>query len=166
MGLDSQYPVPAGAYKIDGEEAKDVLIDFGNPVEGIKDSTLSIYLPANSIAGVNLKGQVILTNTGNTALYNQSVNLSSDTLNLTQNTWQIDVLPPFAKHVIDFELEPSNWTDNSTHNLVAQSELSSANHLLTLSPAYLYVFNSKYFYFTLFGGIAVVEVILENTVND
>jgi hypothetical protein len=155
LGLDSQYPVPAGAYKINGEQAKDVLIDFGLPTTINQATSLSINLPDNSIAGVDLKGQLILTNTGNTALYNQSVSLNTDSLKLTKDSWQIDVLPPFAKKVIDFEFEASSWTDNSIHHFKAQSELSSDTHQLTLSPAYRYALNSKYFYFTLFGLVAL-----------
>lgn len=155
LGLDSKYPVPAGAYKLNGQNSKDISVVFGSPVETNKSTNLSLSLPKTSIAGVSIKGQLILENTGNIALYNQSISLNSKHLKLSQTSFNVPVLPPFSKHTIDFELPASNWSDNFTDSITAESELSSTSHQLKLSPAYNFVTNSKYFYYSLFSLVAL-----------
>ena len=156
LGLDSEYPIPAGAYKINDQVGKDIFVDFGEAVTPIQSSSLSFTLQESSIAGVNLKGQITLSNTGNIALYNQTVNLTSEKIKLANDSWQIPVLPPYSQKVIDFELLASNWSDDLTTTLKAESELSSATHQLQLSPAYYFVTNSKVFYPSIFGLLALV----------
>ena len=156
LGLDSQYPVPAGAYKNAGQDTKDVHVDFGKPLTPKDSSKISFKLPDSSIAGVNLTGQILLENTGNTALYNQTVTLNSTHFKLDKSSWDVPVLPPFSTHSIDFELPAGNWHEHITDTLTAESNLSSTIHILELSPAYQYITNSKYFYYSLYGLVALI----------
>ncbi len=155
LGYDSQYPIPAGAYKVGNQDTKDIDINFGSKLDSIQSTSLKLNLPQSILAGVPIKGQIILENTGNIALYNQTVNLDSDYLKLDQTSWNLPVLPPFSSQVIEFEIPASNWHDNLTNTFLATSDLSETSHKLTLSPAYQFVLNSKYFYYTLFGLTAI-----------
>lgn len=140
LGLDSNYPVPAGAYKTQANQTKDVEVLFGLPPTSSPKSRVKFNLPRKALAGVDLSGEITVTNTGNTALYHQTVNLTSTNFTLPQTQWAIEQLPPFASISIPFTLPATNFTDSLTDNLTASTDLSSTTHLLTLVPAYQYFF--------------------------
>jgi len=156
MGQESDYPVPAGAYKTQNQETKDVLVEFGKPLEANPQTQLIINLSDNSLAGVNLEGQLILKNTGNIAVYHQTVTLNSEHFNLPQNQWQITVLPPFSQRTINFTLPATAFNSNFTDKLSAASDLSSASRQITILPAYHYLLNNRYFIIGLCGLSALL----------
>jgi len=140
LGQDSNYPVPAGGYKTQANQTKDVEVLFGLPPTSSPKSTVELDLPQKAIAGVDLNGKIIITNTGNTALYNQTVNLSSNNFSLSQTQWVIEQLPPFASVSIPFTLSATSFTDSLIDNLTLSTDLASTTHQLTLVPAYQYFF--------------------------
>lgn len=165
LGLDSQYPVPAGAYKHLNQDTKDVHVDFGKPLEPLKSSQISLNLPDNVVAGIPVKGQIIFSNTGNQALYSQTINLDPGQFKTDQTDWQVSVLPPFAKKTIDFELQASSWHSSFTSQLNVSSGTNTASHQLTLTPAYKYLLNNpkvKYSLISLvsllFGWLVYVKI--------
>jgi len=149
LGIDSTYPVPAGAYKLESNQTKDVTIDFGHSVDPHPQTSLQFNLPDKALSGLPISGQIILINTGNTALHNQTISLSSEYFKLPKNSWTIPHLPPFSKKIIDFELPASSWNENITDTLTSVSELSETQHQLTLLPAYQFVVKDPRFKLTL-----------------
>jgi transglutaminase-like putative cysteine protease len=139
LGQDSNYPVPAGAYKLKTSQTKDVEVNFGQSAQPHPQTQIEINLPDRTIAGMPISGQIILKNTGNVAVYNQQLQLTSDHFSLPQDSWTIPQLPPFANHVINFELPATGWNDNLTDNLTAVSDMSQAQHQLILLPVYLLI---------------------------
>lgn len=139
LGQDSNYPVPAGAYKLKTSQTKDVEVNFGQSAQPQPQTQIEINLPDRTIAGMPISGQIILKNTGNVAVYNQQLQLTSNHFSLPQDSWTIPHLPPFANHVINFELPATGWNDNLTDNLTAVSDMSQAQHQLILLPAYLLI---------------------------
>lgn len=139
LGQDSNYPVPAGAYKLKTSQSKDVEVNFGQSAQPQPQTQIEINLPDRTIAGMPISGQIILKNTGNVAVYNQQLQLTSNHFSLPQDSWTIPHLPPFANHVINFELPATGWNDNLTDNLTAVSDMSQAQHQLILLPAYLLI---------------------------
>jgi len=154
LGLDSNYPPPAGSYKLKNSESKDVVVDFGKPVDFIANSSLELNLPSSAIAGLPVKGQIIIKNTGNTAIYNQTVSLVSKHFKLPVDSWIIASLPPFSRQTIDIELPATHWLDNLSDVLSLTSDLSSLNQTLDLKPAYTLLIlpqNIKYLYLSILG---------------
>lgn len=156
LGQNSQYPVPAGAYKIPGVESKDVDVHFSNPKTKNPNSNLTIKLPIKTLAGLPITGQITLENTGNVALYSQSISFASDHFDLEKNTWNIPVLPPFSSHTVNIELTTPSWTSNFIDKITVTSEYSNANHQITLLPTYTIILNNyKY--------IVIIVLILIST---
>lgn len=163
QGKDSQYPIPAGAYKTNHQQTKDVIVDFGQPQPHQPKTNLIIDLPDTYLAGVPIKGSLIFQNTGNIALYNQNISLASNAFNLTQDHWVIAFLPPFSQTLIPFEIQAAGWNKSFTDILKAQSELSSVQHQLTINPAYHLVINHPMFkqYLLLMGLLILAAFVLK-----
>lgn len=143
LGKDSQYPVPAGAYKTDGQQTQDIQVEFGLPQIHRPQTTIEFKLPATAIAGMPLKGELVINNIGNVSLYNQTVNLTGKNVKFSHDSWKIPVLLPFTSQTFYFELAASGWNDNYSTQLLAQSEFSQTAHLLTVKPVYLLALTAK-----------------------
>jgi len=136
LGQNSNYPIPAGAYKLESSQDKDVEVTFGRSVSAQPQTQLQIHLPDQTLAGMPITGEIVLENTGNVAVYQQTINLKSDNFSLPTNTWTIASLPPYSRHTIEFELPATAWNQALTDTLTTTSNLSQAQHQLTLLPAY------------------------------
>ncbi len=136
LGQNSNYPIPAGAYKLESSQGKDVEITFGNSVSAQPQTKLKLHLPDQTLAGMPITGKIILENTGNVAVYQQTINLKSDNFSLPTNTWTIASLPPYSRHTIEFELPATAWNQTLTDTITVTSDLSQTQHQLTLLPAY------------------------------
>ncbi len=160
LGEDSTYPIPVGAYKLESNlESKDVNISFGSSTKPEYSTQLKIHLPQTALAGVDLKGELIITNTGTTALYNQEISLLTQNLKANKDTWIIPVLPPFGAQILPITLKATNWNDNFTETVKAISDLSQTNDQIIISPAYSYLTTSPNFKYAL-GSIALIACII------
>lgn len=160
QGQDSQYPIPAGAYKTDDRQTKDVEISFGRPLAHLPQTSLVFDLPDKFLAGVPLKGRLILKNTGNIALYNQTIKLSAAKMKLTQDQWTIAFLAPLSQVSLALEIPPTGWNQTLTDQLRAESELSSAQHPLIITPAYRLIATSPKFKLYLISGITIILLLI------
>ena len=106
-GMDSEFPLPAGSYKNE-EEGKDIEINFGTSINPRLDFKLEINLPEKIISGLALRGTVTINNTGNIALYNQDLTLSSADLKIDQQKFSLSSLPPFANFKQNIFLSKTN----------------------------------------------------------
>ncbi len=157
LGLDSEYPIPAGAYKEINQTSKDVQIDFGESVEKQESASLSFNLPASAISGMPVKGQVLVKNTGNIALYNQKIELNSEHFDLEESNFNLAIIPPFSTKTIDFTLNATDWHDNLVDNLTAKLAETSTSHQITLKPAYYFAFQNNFY---LYIFIVIISLIL------
>jgi transglutaminase-like putative cysteine protease len=78
-GRDSQYPLPAGEYKIE-RSTKDVEVDFASPQDFVKRSGIVAKAIFQNfyLSGVPIQGKIVLENTGNANIENQEVQIYSD----------------------------------------------------------------------------------------
>jgi len=136
LGQNSNYPIPAGAYKLESTQGKDVEITFNRSVSAQPQTQLHLQLPNQTLAGMPITGEIVLENTGNVAVYQQTIKLKSDNFSLPTNTWTIASLPPYSRHSFEFELPATAWNQALTDTLTATSDLSQTQHQLTLLPAY------------------------------
>jgi transglutaminase-like putative cysteine protease len=136
QGRDSTYPIPAGAYKNGQDPSKTVFVDFGpklTPSSGLK---LEFNLPKEVIAGIDTNAELTVTNTGNVALYQVPVSISSQHFKIKNNQQEIAILPPQGKTTINFTLPATSWTSNVTDKLTAESGESVTTFNLNITPAY------------------------------
>ncbi|MCG2691801.1 transglutaminase-like domain-containing protein [Microgenomates group bacterium] len=160
QGKDSQYPIPAGAYKTDDQQTKDVEVSFGQPLAHLPQTSLVFDLPDKFLAGVPLKGRLILKNTGNIALYNQTIKLTAAKMKLTKDYWTIAFLAPFSQVSLPLEIPPTGWNQTLTDQLHAESELSSAQHPLIITPAYRLIVTSPKFKVYLLFGVTIILLLI------
>ncbi len=160
LGEDSSYPVPAGAYKTNDQPAKNVSVNFGRSVLPQSRLELKFNLPTETLAGVNLSGKIIVTNTGNVALYQIPVNLTGQVLLKKPLSWEVSYLPPKSQSEIEFSLPASSWNSRFTETLTAGTTLGQTTQELRLTPAYNLVFGSRAFRLALlsFGGLIVLKL--------
>lgn len=160
QGQDSQYPIPAGAYKTNDQQTKDVEVAFGQPLPHQPQTSLTFDLPDKFLAGVPLKGNLILKNTGNIALYNQTIKLSAAKIKLNQDHWTIAFLAPFSQFSLPLEIPATGWNQTFTDYLQAESELSSGQHPLIITPAYQLILASPKFKLYLISGGSIILLLL------
>jgi hypothetical protein len=83
--MESSYPVTAGSYKQDGVDSKDVEVTFTKNFEPTQQFGITTQALGTGLVGLPLPSQIIMTNTGNSALYKIPLNISKRRLNLLAN---------------------------------------------------------------------------------
>ncbi|MCL5095381.1 MAG: transglutaminase-like domain-containing protein [Patescibacteria group bacterium] len=106
-GLSSKEPYPAGSYRSQSG-GKDVLVEFSDdiPQETTQNPKVEIVFPKKYLAGLPLKGKVIISNPNRTALYNLKPSLNSS-FQIKNHDLEIPILPPQAEKIMEIEI-PNN----------------------------------------------------------
>ena len=158
LGADSNYPIPAGAYKADDRPAKNINVVFGRSVSPAANLELELDLPEESLAGVNLTGKIRIKNSGNVALYQLPVKLDSPRF---RSQWEVAVLPPSAATEIQFTLPAAGWTSQFRETLIVDAGSQQVSRRLTIIPAYGLIFGSQAFRLAVLSltGLVVLKLI-------
>lgn len=159
LGKDSQYPIPAGAYKTPDTQKQDVQVEFGSPLVHSPQIAVQFNLPQIALAGINLRGSLTVHNSGNVALYNQIINLAADGLKLTQSAWEIPVLLPFTSQTFSFDISAAAWNDHSTHQLTARTDYSIQTHNLAFKPLYSLIFTQTNLIYFCLGLVIIISLV-------
>jgi hypothetical protein len=117
-GTDSEFPLPAGAYR-KGDKGKKINIKFGDTVKEKKDLSLKLDFPEKIISGLPIKGKIIITNQGNTALKNKELSYFSDELEFKKNKIKIPYLPPYGQFTHTVKINKTSFFDSGTKNIHA-----------------------------------------------
>lgn len=102
-GKHSDYPIPAGGYKLrGGEEQKDVEVSLSQvPVSSLDDSfLLAATFPDKASSFFPVRGTITLKNLGKTLLPPQMVSVSSSLLSPKNQKVISSPIPPFGKQTI------------------------------------------------------------------
>lgn len=107
-GLDSRFPLPAGAYKSVGGEAKNVNVVFGKPIDDkVYLPEIDFQIPTNLISEFSNQGGVVLRNISSEAFYNLSYLIESENLQITaESSVSLETLLPFSQKEIKYRLKP------------------------------------------------------------
>ncbi len=118
-GQDSESPPAAGAYQLNNHPSQDIQIQFGQTLPQAKNNvSLDFHFPEKILAGVAHHGEVIITNQGNTALYNQTLVIQSSPLNLVQDSqFNLSFLPPFSQRRFKITLESGDFFKSENNKL-------------------------------------------------
>lgn len=136
-GQDSEYPYPAGAYKISSTNGKDVNVafSFNKPQEHMQ--LTATFVPTSALVNwgkpvINL----IIKNQGNIAAYQTPLAISAVGYNISVPQ-SIDTIPPFGKYTIPVELSTAFPFFKSTtlvakiNNTTSTYEISSPHFSVT-----------------------------------
>lgn len=107
-GLDSRYPLPAGAYKNEAGEGKDINIIFGKPEEDkIYLPEIDFQIPSIIMSEIPNQGKIIIQNISREAIYNLNYQIENENLIFTAEEFpKLDILLPFAKKEIKYSIKP------------------------------------------------------------
>lgn len=149
-GLDSNRPLPAGAYKIDEKDSKDVEV---TPIQEFTPQTpkvdVKFMFPSEILAGLQTTGKVVVKNNGPQALYNSDLVLFSPSVSLTKSSFLIDTLPPYGETSLEIRFIKTNLILNSQGSLTAQIAGQSFQTNFKIKPFYLK------FWWEIGGGLVV-----------
>src|SRR5258706_11301490 len=113
-GIDSTYPIPAGGYKLAGqEEQKDVEVTFA--MDNNEEPThISMTSDAYSsfLGGFPIDGNIILSNNGAGLFPGQSIVVTSKRLTPHTQTISTSAIPPFGSISIPFRFQGSRLLTN------------------------------------------------------
>lgn len=114
-GANSSYPVPAGGYKLNGQEdTKDVTVDFSS---GHPDSTVSsestVSLPDSITLNSTVIGKVTIKNNGHRLLPSQKISINASDFPIPAKTITAPEIPPFGTINVPFSMDtPHTLTNN------------------------------------------------------
>ncbi|PIY65274.1 hypothetical protein COY91_02555 [Candidatus Shapirobacteria bacterium CG_4_10_14_0_8_um_filter_39_15] len=97
-GLDSEKPLPAGAYKTSNQNTRDIDITFGKYLEGPNlDLEFIFNLPKKVYSEFKTNGSIQIENTGGEAVYNKDFLIETDQFTLLSlNQKHLNVIPPYG----------------------------------------------------------------------
>lgn len=111
-GLDSDYPVPAGGYKLSkNQKDKDVTVIFGTDFEPVDKKDVTIIMPDQFFPGTKVAGTVRIKNLGNGLSFKDELKIESKSLNPRVRKIVISEIPPFGYVDIPFEVSSEFLTN-------------------------------------------------------
>lgn len=120
-GENSTYPIPAGGYKI-YSNSKDVLVSFTDksaykekPVGELIDN-----LPQFSLAGFDIRGNVVVKNTGTGPLENFKLIVSSQ-LSPRQKIYSVGMVPPYGYIPVAVQFNKTPFLTNNSYQVTIRS---------------------------------------------
>jgi hypothetical protein len=162
-GSNSESPYPAGSYKTKDNHSRDVMVSFADDELALTENfEVKINAPGNTLAGVVRKGDVMLTNNGNTALQG---NMYIDTVykKNQSGTENYIVIPPYATLTQPLPNVKTNYTDDSEINTVVSFKDKKAENTIKVLPFYKYTVT--YIGLIYLIGIPVLALITYNLLH-
>lgn len=138
-GINSQYPIPAGGYKIKGSEnIKDVEVSFAEPFdEYIPKVTMSTIIPKQAIAGLPFSADIILTNTFGAMFPSQEITITSNvffprTLHVASGN-----VPAFGTKKIPFTFNGTSILTNQEALVTMRIGENTIEKTIQITPVFL-----------------------------
>lgn len=163
QGLSSEKPYPAGSYKYEGQEGKDVFVDVtDHDLDVIQDIDVQVKKPFSSFFNLLGSHELVITNKTGTAWYHIPISYTvPKEVTLNMNAKEIEGLLPYQSIEIPFEVIGTEWfkaqpsevtmtvgDDVTYHEITASSKLQE----LKINPQYVAYFAGS----TLFTAIFIL----------
>lgn len=150
-GEQSDYPIPAGGYKLPGdEEKKDVSVAFTKDFSfEAAEVDLLVDLPKTVIAGFPVKGSVTVFNKSKTPYPSDMVVVRNDKLMPKENKKAVTLIPPYGKREIPVLFEKTPILTNTTIIATIRFSDSLIPQQIRILPVYLTVWG-------LGGGVVIL----------
>lgn len=105
-GLDSTYPYPAGSYKFEEQQSKDIHIKFGSLPKKRLEFELETQLSRNILSTLPSGSRLVLKNLSNFPLINQTGQVTATSgLLLSEPSFSVKIFPPYGKLEIPLKLK-------------------------------------------------------------
>jgi len=135
-GNNAETPYPAGFYKIDNSEGKDIVITPDDEDPDLESKMLlTLKLPKNIIGGVQVSGLLKVTNVGGTALHQIPIRLESHGFDiLTLPPQSLELLLPSTSTSIPIRLKNRDWLSNTAGELTITVGNEKSETQITFQP--------------------------------
>jgi len=138
-GDSSDYPIPAGGYKLPGNEGeKDVNVNFANYFTE-ESPTLQIEqnLPNNLLSGLSSGGTLIVKNTGKTLSPAQSVIIYTSTLTPNYQKLNLGEIPPYGNIILPISFSKTSFLTNRQDLIRISIGGNILFHKVKITPIFL-----------------------------
>lgn len=154
-GLDSNYPVPAGGYKLtSNKNNKDVEILIGTSFKSNPSDLLpEISFSQNLISGLPVNGLVKIFNPGTTLINKKEVNVSTNKLLPKNQSIVSNDIPPYGYQIISLSFEKTPVLTNTKDTIKITIDNKSFYKELNILPFFV----NKFF---ILGGLAFASFII------
>ena len=155
-GENSEYPIPAGGYKLPGNEGeKDVNISFANYfTEEFPTLQIEQNLPNNILSGLSSGGTLIVKNTGKTLSPVQAVIIYTSTLTPYYQKLNLAEIPPYGSTVLPISFSKTSFLTNKEDLIKISLGGNILFHKVKITP----IFFSKWV--ILGGGVIVAGIFI------
>lgn len=132
-GVSSTYPVPAGGYKLEGQEnVKDIDVTFSpNSVEPDPTVLFGTNIPLEILAGLPLGGSLELSNSGSVIVPAQQVIVTSATKG--KQFYNVAAIPPFGHTTLSLNFGRTRFLTNTTDKVTIQLAGKTVSKLITIT---------------------------------
>lgn len=154
-GLNSEYPIPAGGYKVSGlSDSKDVNIGFGDVVPlNEQNIELESNLPKVTLSGFPISGTLTIRNVGTSVFADQTLGLMSNTLFPHTQVIRIPAIPPFGYANVPVSFDHTSFLTNKNESFTIRLADRTIAQDIKVTP---FVLNR----FAVTGGISFVILAL------
>lgn len=119
-GTESDYPYPAGSYKYEDNNEKDIEViptDQEN-FEKTKELTVVFNIPKTIIAGIETKGSITIYNPNNVSFPNILPNIEGDPIDIEVLNKSSVTIPPLGKAGIPFKIKKTSFFSTQKETLI------------------------------------------------
>lgn len=138
-GVNSAYPIPAGGYKLDGQENdKDVQVTFATDTK-LPDPKISIEenVPKEALAGLPIHATVTISNVGNTITPQQNIVIAATGISPKSQNITIPPIPPYGHVSAPIDFSAASLLTNSRSVVTIQLGSTTLSKNITVVPFYL-----------------------------
>ncbi|HEV2340156.1 MAG TPA: transglutaminase domain-containing protein [Patescibacteria group bacterium] len=149
-GVNSEYPVPAGGYKLAGKQSeKDVSVMFSPQVEfPVPQVGAQILVPNEIFSGFPLSGVIQLTNTGTTLFPSQQMTITSNKGVKHAVGIVIPAIPPMGQVGLPFSFGNTPFLTNTKDTITIHLAQRVVSREVVISPFSVH-------FLSIIGGVIV-----------
>ena len=136
-GIKSNYPAPPGAYSLSTTK-KNINVWFGKKELKLAKADLQIITSSEQMAGLLISGKVVIKNSGQIAIYNQTATIRAEGF---EKTFDLTVLPPYASFSEDFSFS-SQWNQTKKYTLELVYNNQAVDFEVQTQSFYIYLIKS------------------------
>lgn len=135
-GVDSIYPYPAGSYKYEDNNEKDIEIaptDHEN-VGKTQELSVTFNIPKKIIAGFETKGNITIYNPNNISFPNIIPNIEGDPIDTETLNKSSITIPPLGKAEIPFKIKKTSFFSTQKETLILKIDNQKNTILIDIEP--------------------------------
>ncbi len=157
-GLQSEYPYPAGSYKIDGRDTKDVEVTAAlNVPASSANVNLNLIFPPKAFAGFGIIGDLVISNLGDSLVAGQKINLKASGSAVSPVNIDSGLIPPFGKKDFSLSLARTAWFQKNPVYLLAAMGPYKAETSIAIKPIILIYFLPAFLLLVLAAGLITIK---------